>query len=247
MAFSPDRQEFQGSTSGDVCAVIVAAGRGLRMNSRIPKPYLPLAGKPVLAHTIGAFLDCPHVDRMVVVLAGNDLERFERSVLPEVAVAKPLTWVEGGEHRGDSVYKGLQSAGGGTGIVVIHDGVRPLIRPGMIGRVVAVAREKGACILAARAFDTLKQVDENGCVTETLDRGRIWAAQTPQAFRFHLIWKAHEKAREQAFSGTDDAQLLERLHLPVHVLEGDPFNLKITTGRDLQVAEALLGGRADRS
>ncbi|MGD8369046.1 MAG: 2-C-methyl-D-erythritol 4-phosphate cytidylyltransferase [Desulfobacterales bacterium] len=229
-----------GSGTGDVCAVIVAAGRGLRMNTEIPKQYLPLDGKPVLAHSIGAFLDCPHIDRIVVVVARDDVERFENSVLSRVSAGKPLAWVEGGDHRGESVYRGLQFAGGRTGIVVIHDGVRPLIRPAMIGRVVAVAKEKGACILAAKAIDTLKRVDENGCVRETLDRSRIWTAQTPQAFPFFQIRDAHEKARAQGIAVTDDAQLLERLNLPVHIVEGDPSNLKITTARDLQVAEALL-------
>jgi 2-C-methyl-D-erythritol 4-phosphate cytidylyltransferase len=217
------------------------------MNSEIPKQYLPLAGKPVLAHTIGAFLDCPQIDRIVVVVARKDFERLENSVLPEVAHDKPLTWVEGGEHRGDSVYRGLRSAGNSTGIVVIHDGVRPLVRPGLIGKTVSVAKKKGACILASRAVDTLKRVGEDGSISETLDRSRIWTAQTPQAFTFSQICHAHEKAREIGISATDDAQLLERIHLPVYVVEGDPFNLKITTARDLEVAEALLAARAARS
>jgi 2-C-methyl-D-erythritol 4-phosphate cytidylyltransferase len=240
MTSPPDKQERPDAITGDVCAIIVAAGRGRRMHSDIPKQYLPLAGKPVLAHTIDAFSACRKIDRIVVVAAREDFERLERSVLPAVKTGTPPICVEGGEHRGDSVYRGLQAAGSGTGIAVIHDGVRPLIRPDQIEAVVSEAGRAGACILAARAFDTLKQVDDRSIVRTTLDRSRIWTAQTPQAFQFQRIWEAHRRAKSAGFSATDDAQLLEWMNLPVHIVQGDAYNLKITTARDLQVAEALL-------
>ena len=231
---------------GDTCAVIVAAGRGVRMNSAVPKQYLPLAGKPVLAHTLAVFDACRSVDRIVVVAAAEEFERCRRDILPAATCRKPVLLAEGGARRGDSVRSGLKTAGRGTGVAVIHDGVRPLIRPDQISRVVAVARKVGACILAAPAFDTLKAVDADQRICETLDRSRIWMAQTPQAFRFELIVKAHEKAAADGVSGTDDAFLVERMHLPVHVVEGDAFNLKITTARDLEAAEALLKQRVRR-
>jgi 2-C-methyl-D-erythritol 4-phosphate cytidylyltransferase len=235
-----DENGKKGPSAGDVCAIIVAAGRGRRMKSDIPKQYLPLAGKPVLAHTIDAFSACRKIDRIVVVAAREDFERFETSVLPAVKTDKPPICVEGGAHRGDSVYRGLAAAGSGTGIAVIHDGVRPLVRSDRIEAVVSEARRAGACILAARAFDTLKQVDDRGIVRATIDRSRIWTAQTPQAFQFQQIWEAHRRAKSAGFSATDDAQLLEWMNLPVHIVQGDAYNLKITTARDLQVAEALL-------
>ena len=241
-----DQNEKEGPPVGDVCAIIVAAGRGRRMQSGTPKQYLPLAGRPVLAHTIDAFSACRKIDRIVVVAARQDFERFEKNVLPAVRDDKPPILVEGGMHRGDSVYRGLEAAGSGTGIAVIHDGVRPLIRSGQIAAVVSEARQAGACILAARAFDTLKQVDDCGSVCATIDRSRIWMAQTPQAFHFQRIWEAHRKARSAGFTATDDAQLLEWMHLPVRIVEGDAFNLKITTARDLQVAEALLTAQPHR-
>ena len=227
--------------------MIVAAGRGARMNSPVPKQFLPLAGKPVLAHAIGAFSACARIDRIVLVAASGDLSRIETSILPSAGGGKPLACVEGGEQRQDSVYRGLVAAGNRTRIAVIHDGVRPLIRPDQIDRVLSVAENKGAAILAARAFDTLKTVSEDGRIGETLDRRRIWAAQTPQAFRFGLIWEAHEKARQAGISATDDAQLLERAGVPVWAVEDDGFNLKITTARDLTIAEALLADRAQRT
>lgn len=246
MVSHPDKKESS-SSSGDVCAVIVAAGQGRRMDGRIPKQFLPIAGKPVLAHTIAVFCASPSVDRIVVVAGPDQLERCKKSVLPQAGCTKPLALVRGGACRGDSVFAGLAAAGPGTGIVVVHDGVRPLVRPDQIARVVSVAAKTGACILAVPAHDTLKRVEEGDRISETLDRSRIWMAQTPQAFRYDLLWDAHRAAREERISATDDAQLLERMRLPVSVVEGDRFNLKITTAQDLQIVEAVLTAGAHRS
>ncbi len=233
--------EIGSRPAGDVCAVIVAAGRGLRMNAAVPKQFLPMAGKPVLAHTISAFGACRDIDRIVVVAAREDFSLCQDTVFPAADCRKPLFLVEGGVHRADSVFSGIEAAGADTGIVVIHDGVRPLVRPEQIGAVVAEAEKNGACILAAPVFDTLKKVSGDGQVMQTVDRIGLWTAQTPQAFRYELIRKAHLSAQKSGTVVTDDAQLLERLDLPVRVVRGDGFNLKITAPEDLKTAEALLG------
>jgi 2-C-methyl-D-erythritol 4-phosphate cytidylyltransferase len=225
---------------GDVCAVIVAGGRGIRMRSDVPKQYLPLSGRPVLAHTILAFDACRDIDRIVVVTAREDFSLCRDAVFPAAACSKPIFLAEGGAHRTDSVFNGIEAAGPATGIVVIHDGVRPLIRPAQIGAVVAGAKKNGACILAAPVFDTLKKVSAAGRVMQTVDRAGLWTAQTPQALYYSLIRDAHISARQSGASVTDDAQLLERLDLPVQIVSGDGFNLKITAPEDLKMAEALL-------
>jgi len=211
------------------------------MGSDVPKQHLSLAGRPVLAHTVSVFARCPEIDRIVVVVANEDVSFCRDSVLPGAGGSKPLFLAEGGVHRADSVFSGIEAAGAGTGIVVIHDGVRPLVHRDQIGMVIAGARENGACILACPVFDTLKRVSGDGQVTQTVDRTGLWTAQTPQAFRYELIRKAHLSAQKSGTAVTDDAQLLERLDLPVQVVRGDGFNLKITTPQDLKMAEALLG------
>jgi len=233
--------------AGDVCAVIVAAGRGLRMKAAVPKQFLPMGGKPVLAHTLCAFGACRDIDRIVVVAARQDFSFCQDTVFPAADCSKPLILTEGGVHRSDSVFNGIEAAGPATGIVVIHDGVRPLIRPVQISKVVAGARENGACILACPVFDTLKRVSGDGQVMQTVDRTGLWTAQTPQAFQYGLIRDAHLRVRKTGAPVTDDAQLLERLDRPVRVVSGDGFNLKITAPEDLNMAEALLGAMESRS
>ncbi|MCF8049807.1 MAG: 2-C-methyl-D-erythritol 4-phosphate cytidylyltransferase [Desulfobacterales bacterium] len=211
------------------------------MGSDVPKQHLSLAGRPVLAHTISAFGACRDIDRIVVVAARQDFSFCQDTVFPAADCSKPLILTEGGVHRADSVFNGIEAAGAGTGIVVIHDGVRPLVHRDQIGMVIAGARENGACILACPIFDTLKRVSDDGQVMQTVNRTGLWTAQTPQAFRYELIRKAHLSAQKSGAAVTDDAQLLERLDLPVRVVSGDGFNLKITTPQDLKMAEALLG------
>lgn len=237
---TPEQKKAATLDKGDVCAVIVAAGAGRRMKSQIPKQFLPLGGKPVLARTVKAFAECTAVDRIVVVVAAGDFDHCRRAVLPVAGCKKPLTMAEGGGHRAESVFNGLEAAGVETGLVVIHDGVRPLIRSEQIAAVVEKARESGACILAAPVFDTLKKVSPTGKIQHTVDRTDLWAAQTPQAFRFDLIRRAHLRAKQAGASVTDDAQLVERMDRTVSVVAGGRFNLKITTEDDLKTAEALL-------
>ncbi len=219
-------------------AVIVAGGSGLRMKSDIRKQYLAFAGKPVLSHTLDVFDACPEIDRIVLAVPAPDRDFCREEIVTPLALKTQVQIVAGGVERQNSVHNGLKAAEGAD-IAVIHDGVRPFIRPEQIAETICCAAKNGACMLAIPAFDTLKQVDPSGVIEKTLDRSTIRLAQTPQTFRYDLICEAHEIADRYGFIGTDDASLLERLQKPVHVIPGSRFNIKITTPEDLRLAEVL--------
>ena len=153
--------------------------------------------------------------------------------------------VPGGQVRQQSVMAGLESLGGQYDVVLIHDVARPLVRAQMIERVAAAAAATGAAIAAVRATETVKSVSRSGVIRRTLTRDGLWFARTPQGFRRELILDAHRRAAQQGFTGTDDAQLVERLGEPVAVIEDDCQNIKITTPADLDAAEAILRRRGD--
>ncbi|MGD9972124.1 MAG: 2-C-methyl-D-erythritol 4-phosphate cytidylyltransferase [Desulfatirhabdiaceae bacterium] len=229
-------------------AIIVAAGRGIRMGETIPKQYLMLAGHPIICHTLTAFNACDAIDRMVWVVPEADLDFCRQNILPQATVTKPVHLVPGGKERQESVYQGLLTLGPESdNLVVIHDGVRPLIRSDQITACIRVAQKKHACIVGLPATDTLKQVSDSGSILSTLDRKHIWMAQTPQVFRHALIRSAHESAIDKQITMTDDAALIEPMDIPVYFIQGTPYNIKITTKADLQLAEAILTCRLVQS
>lgn len=220
----------------DVSAIIAAAGRGLRFGGDVPKQLMPLAGVPMLARSVEAFLRCDLVSRIVV------------SVPPETAAdppgyllstAKPVDIVAGGLRRQDSVANAFEIAARSADLVVVHDAARPLVTDAVIRRTIAAAAESGAAIAAIQARDTVKRADAAGRVVETLRREDIYLAQTPQAFRVDVLRHALRLADDV----TDEAALAERAGYDVRVVEGDPRNLKITTADDLAMADRLLASR----
>lgn len=219
--------------------VIVAAGRGRRMCASLPKQYLQLAGMPILTRTLQVFVACQSITTIVMVVPPEDIDFCRDRIVPAASMNGRVEVVAGGPERQVSVYLGL-CALPASGIVLIHDGVRPLVTVGQINQLIEVAYKNDACIPALPLTDTIKRVDTSGCVNITLARENLWRAQTPQAFRTTLIRKAHERARLEGFLGTDDAQLVERLGHPVKTIAGDARNIKITTADDLALAEALL-------
>jgi 2-C-methyl-D-erythritol 4-phosphate cytidylyltransferase len=227
-------------------AVIVAAGRGTRMNTVLPKPYLSVAGRPVLGHTLKRFDACPRIEGMVVVVAEADMELCRSAVIEPSRLKKPIRLVAGGARRQESVFNALAALTEETVWVAIHDGVRLFVDDGLIAACIDGAAEYGACIPAIPAYETVKQVDDGLRIEATLRREGLWLAQTPQVFRLALIREAHRKAQAEGFVGTDDAMLLERLGMPVTVVAGRKTNIKITTPEDLQTAEALLQARSRR-
>jgi len=221
-----------------VGAIIAAAGRSERMGGS-DKLFVVVGGKPLLAHTLIAFDACRGVDRVVLVLSPENMERG-RGLVTEAGFGK-VTVCQGGERRQDSVRNGLEALAS-CQWVVVHDGARPLVTAELIERGLEAAKETGAAIAALPIADTVKEVEPPGLIGRTLSRGQLWAAQTPQVFRYDILREAHQRAQGEA---TDDAALVEKAGYRVRVLEGSSRNIKVTTAADLAIVEALLAqGRA---
>jgi len=222
-------------------AVIPAAGAGVRMGSNRAKQFLDLSGKPLLAVTLQTFEGSSAIHQVNLVVPEKEVEYCKREIVRKFGFKKVKRVVPGGERRQDSVRLGLEaSAGEGFEIAVIHDGVRPLVRPELIRKVAAEAQKERAVIAALPAKETVKEVDD-GIVGRTHDRRRIWLVQTPQGFRFDDLLSAHRTAFEQCWDeATDDALLMEKVGVAVHVIEGSEDNIKVTTPYDLELARFLL-------
>lgn len=218
-----------------VGAIIAAAGRSQRLGGG-DKLFAIVGGKPLLAHTLIAFEVCRRVDTIVLVLSPQSLDRG-KELVAEAGLDKVAAICAGGERRQDSVGKGL-TALPPCQWVVVHDGARPLVTADLIERGLEAARQTGAAIAALPVSDTIKEVDPSGLVRRTLSRGELWAAQTPQVFRYDLLRQAHQRARGEV---TDDAALVEQMGHQVRVFQGSPRNIKVTTPEDLTLVEALLG------
>ena len=226
-----------------MAAIIAAAGLGRRMQQDVPKTYLHLAGKPILVHTLEVFEKVPEVQEVLVVLHPEDLEFCQEEIIAPYPLKKVLRLVPGGKERQDSVYnalKILKKEGEDLEIILVHDGVRPLVTPAQVGHVIAAARKYGGAILGIPCQDTLKRVNTRGEVLNTVDRRKLWQVQTPQAFRAAVLWQAYCEAMDRRFYATDEAALVEALGKPVVMVPGSSLNLKITTQDDLKMAEALL-------
>ena len=220
-----------------VSAIIAAGGRGLRFGGAAPKQLLLLGGEPILKRSVDAYRRCELVSDLVVALP-SDLARTPPAYL--FSGPKPITIVEGGERRRDSVARAFARVSAGAEIVVIHDAARPLVTDAVIQRTVAAAAECGAAIAALRAQDTVKRAGSGGAITATLPRDEIFLAQTPQAFRIGIL----KEALEIGGDATDEAMLAEQAGHVVRVVDGDARNLKITTPDDLAAAERLLSIRS---
>jgi 2-C-methyl-D-erythritol 4-phosphate cytidylyltransferase len=216
-----------------VAAVVVAAGEGRRFGSA--KQFALLGGRPVLEWSLAAFQSHPRVGEIVLVLPDEALgPRFA------AAFGKVSAVVRGGARRQDSVFAGFSRLDRNrAGIVLVHDGARPLVTDALIRRVIRGAEERGAAVPALPVEDTVKE-GENGRVVRTMDRSRLYRVQTPQGFAYEILEEAFRRAREDGWSGTDDASLVERMGRPVALAEGDPLNIKITTLLDLKWAEEFL-------
>jgi 2-C-methyl-D-erythritol 4-phosphate cytidylyltransferase len=220
-------------------AIIAAAGSGRRMVSERPKQFLPLAGIPLIFHTLKPFEECESIQEVIVVLPAEESAGF-LSMAGKFNLRKLSKVVPGGITRADSVKRGLLAIRAVTAeIVAIHDGVRPFVTVEEISNTVAAAQANGAAILAAPVIDTIKEVVD-GAVVRTLDRKRLRHALTPQCFRFELLRKAYEHADVNDASLTDESALVEQLGESVTIVEGSARNIKITTSQDLLVAAAYL-------
>lgn len=217
-----------------VYVVIVAGGRGSRMQSATPKQFISLAGKPVLWHTVSAFQTALPAARLIVVLPA-DTDAAQIRFLQEPPFASAVTLVTGGETRFHSVQNGLQSVPSDA-LVLVHDGVRPLVSKTLIERCLRFAEEQDAAIPALPLTDSLCRVD-NGRYT-VVDRSTLFAVQTPQAFKASLLLPAFEQAYRDTF--TDEASVVTAMGGTVLLVEGEKRNIKITTPEDLLLAELML-------
>lgn len=204
------------------------------------KQYRIVAGRPILSHTLQRFDQCSAIDRICLVVPGEDFDFCRDHILQAAALNKPFRLVAGGSERQESVYNGLMSLDRKEGFVAIHDGVRPLIDPSLIESCIRGAAANGACVPGVRAFDTIKKANRQGRITGTVERNGLWLVQTPQVFEYRIIVHAHERARIEGFKSTDDAGLVERCGYPVHIIEGSRSNIKVTTQEDLTMAAAIL-------
>ena len=226
-------------------AIIVAAGKGVRMKSDRPKQYLSLKKEPVLRHTLKIFNACDDIEQMILVVPQSDISYCRQTILSGIVIKKKLQIVAGGRRRQDSVEKGLLAVEDRESVIVIHDGVRPFVDPGLIARCIEGAIASGACIAAVPLQDTLKSVGDDHIISTTVDRSGLWIAQTPQAFRYDIIARAHQAAKKEKIAGTDDAVLVERMGLPVKITHGSRRNIKLTDPEDLKLAEAILCKQPD--
>jgi 2-C-methyl-D-erythritol 4-phosphate cytidylyltransferase / 2-C-methyl-D-erythritol 2,4-cyclodiphosphate synthase len=227
------------SNSPRVAALIVAAGRGSRFGGDLPKQYCQLAGKPVLAHTVAAFISHPLIAVVQTVIHADDAALYAEAV--GSSQQKLLPPVTGGATRQASVLAGLEAMSGqGIDIVLIHDAARPFLTSQLIDSAIEAVRAHGAAVPGAAVTDTIVEVN-TGVIAATPDRATLRAVQTPQAFRFDLILAAHRKAAAGQHTFTDDGSIAAAAGHAVHVFNGDPANVKITTQDDLARANQRLG------
>jgi len=220
-----------------VGVIIAAAGESQRMGG-IDKVLATLDGKPLLARTTQPFQECPLVKQIVVVVSGENEQRCRQLVSGE-QWSKVSDVCLGGRRRQDSVAAGLKRLKD-CHWVIVHDGARPLVTTDLIERGLEAAKETGAAIAAVPVTDTIKLAGEDNFVQGTPPRQHLWAVQTPQVFRFDIIFRAYEQAKEEV---TDDATLVERLGYRVKLYMGAYDNIKVTTPDDLVIAEALWQSR----
>ncbi|WHY56883.1 2-C-methyl-D-erythritol 4-phosphate cytidylyltransferase [Peribacillus simplex] len=216
--------------------VIPAAGQGKRMKAGKNKLLIELSGIPIIVYTLRVFEEDP--DCRGIILSINPAEKdYFNQLIAAYGLKKVKKLVMGGKERQQSVYKGLQHAG--EEIILVHDGARPFINVGQISELTTAASLHGGAVIAVPVKDTIKKASNNK-VVETVERSSLWAVQTPQAFRVSILKSAYEQAEADAFLGTDDASLLERINEQVVIIEGNYDNIKITTQEDLYFAEAIL-------
>ena len=232
-----------------IFAIITAAGQGLRFGGA--KQFSLLAGKPVLFHSIKPFEDSSLIDGICLTVPERELEKIP-SFVRESSFKKIVRVVPGGKDRQESVKNGFISLPP-CDLILVHDGVRPLITQEVIEDAIREAEKHGTCVVGTPVRETTKKVDGENHVVETIARASLWNVQTPQVFRYEIFKKALEQAARENFTGTDESMLVERMEpfsglvkKSVKLMQGRSDNIKITTPEDLTIAEALLKIRLEK-
>lgn len=220
-----------------VAAVIVAAGQGTRMGSEVPKQYLSVAGKTILDTTLYKFEKSNEIDEIVLVVNKEDIDFVNDEISPFYNKISHV--VQGGKTRTDSVYQGILMINKLCGIVLIHDGVRPFVSYNLISTCIENAYIYDACVPVVDVVDTIKEVSHDGMVVKTLERKKLKAAQTPQAFNYNILRECYENAMTDDNEFSDDASIAEYYGYKVKTIDGLSKNIKITTPLDLRIAEVI--------
>lgn len=228
-----------------IAAVILAGGRGSRMQSDIPKQYIKLGQYPVLYYSIKTFEESG-VDEIILVSGENDIGYCKREIVDKYGFKKVTHIVPGGRERYHSVYNGLKCLNNAD-YVLIHDGARPMVSKEIILNNIEAVKKYKACVTAVPSKDTIKLSDGNGFAKTTPDRKNVWIIQTPQTFEYKLIMTAYSELMENETDKiTDDAMVVETfLKYPVRLVEGDYKNIKVTTPEDLVIAQYFVGETAN--
>lgn len=222
-------------------AIVLAAGQGKRMHSKVQKQFLEIGQKPIVYYSLHCFQESPRIQEIILVTSKEMIPYCEKEIVKKYGFGKVTRIVEGGKERYDSVYAGLKACKD-TDFVFIHDGARPFITVEMVERGYQAVVKTGACVLGMPSKDTVKLADEEGYIKETPDRKIVWNVQTPQIFSYKLICTAYESIQQKDMSNvTDDAMVVEQeTGTRILLVEGSYQNIKITTPEDLAVAEAFL-------
>lgn len=236
-------------TKKKLAAVVLAAGQGKRMQSSVAKQFMLLAGEPVVCHSLRAF-ENSEVEAVVLVTSEDEIEFCQKEIVEKYGFSKVIRVTAGGKERYHSVYEGLRALSDimeEDGIVLIHDGARPMVTGEIITRTIEAAKIRGACVAAMPVKDTIKVADSDGFAATTPDRSTLWQIQTPQTFKFGLIYGAYQKLlsdTEYQKGITDDAMVVETMcGGKVKLVEGSYENIKVTTPEDMIVAESILENR----
>ncbi|MGN0399692.1 MAG: 2-C-methyl-D-erythritol 4-phosphate cytidylyltransferase [Blautia sp.] len=229
-------------------AIVLAAGQGKRMKSKVQKQFLKLKGKPILYYSLACFEKSKEIQEILVVTGEESIDFVKREIIEVYGFHKVKAVIAGGKERYDSVYNGLRACED-CDYVFIHDGARPFITEEIIKRGKDAVLEYGACTVGMPSKDTVKLADSNGMVVSTPNRNLVWNIQTPQVFCYKEIRKAHEEARTRDMSGiTDDAMVMEEYgSLKIKLVEGSYENIKITTPEDILMAEKLLEKNVEKN
>jgi len=222
-------------------AILVAAGTGDRMENKLPKQFIDLAGKPIAAYSLDLFERCRLIDEVVLVVAEDYLVYASQELVDKFSYKKVNKITTGGETRQESVFAGLSACPPSADIVAIHDAARPLLTMGLLEEVIEKALQAKAAIPAVPANESVKLSDGQE-VIRTLKRDTVWFAQTPQVFRFDEILSAHRRAEAALYEATDDSELYEQYCGRVTIIRGSHQNIKITTPADLVLAREIIGG-----
>ena len=227
-------------------AIVLAAGKGSRMETAVQKQYLEIDGKPVLYYSLETFEHSDVIDEVILVVGEGQKDYCKQEIVEKYGFQKVSRIIYGGKERYESVYLGLKSMEmSNADYVFIHDGARPFVDEEMIVRTFEAVEMCRACVVGMPSKDTIKRVDAQNVVVETPERAYLWQVQTPQVFEYPLIKEAYyELMEKEEIQVTDDAMVLESIKgIPVTLVEGSYENIKITTPEDLYVAEAFLKKR----